>query len=90
MAYTDEVIQKASSFKNKALIISGWWLANILVQQQTKNNPVVIYRYFLNENELKLYGDRGFKIFYLPQQDQLNDLRYGGNFTKQYATLLNI
>ena len=88
--YADEVIKKVSSFKNKTLVIAGWWLANILVQQQTKNNPVVIYRYYLPESELKFYRDHNYKIFYLPQQDELNDLRFGGRFTKQYAGLLTM
>lgn len=90
MAYTDAVIQKASTIKNRTLIIAGWWMANILVQQEGKNNPFVIYRHYLPENELKFYRNQGFEIFYLPQQDEYNDLRFGGNFTKHSASLLNI
>ena len=90
MAYADKLIQKSSTIKNKTLIIAGWWMANILVQQQGRSNTNVIYRYYLPENELKYFQDHDYKIFYLPQQDEYNDLRYGGNFTKHYASLLNI
>ncbi len=90
MFYADDVIQKASTFKNKTVVIAGWWMANILVQQQKNRNPVVIYRHYLSESELKFYHDNDYKIFYLPKQDQYNDLRFGGNFTEQYAELLSI
>ncbi len=90
MHYADEVIQKASIIKNKTLIIAGWWMANILVQQQGRDNTNIIYRYYLPEKELKFFHDHDYKIFYLPQQDEYNDLRFGGNFTKHYASLLDI
>lgn len=90
MAYADEVIQKASTIRNKTLIIAGWWMANILVQQEGKTNPLVFYHHYLPENELKFYRHQGYVIYYLPQQDEFNDLRFGNTFTRQYGRLLNI
>ena len=88
--YADEVIKKNATITNKTVVIAGWWLANILVQQESKANAFVIYRYYLPESELKFYHLNNYQIFFLPQQDEFNDLRFGGKFTKQYAALLNI
>lgn len=86
--FTEAVINKTDSIKNKTVVIAGWWLATILVLQPVDANQMVIYRYYLAETELQYYRKMGYAVYYLHQQDELNDLRFDGNFTKRYALLL--
>ena len=90
MKYADEVINSVASFNHKTLIIAGWWLANILVQQKGKENSLIEWRYYLTEGELKNYIMKGYAVYYLPQQDEFNDLRYNSKFTNRYASLLKM
>lgn len=88
--FAESVIDRTNSIKNKTVVIAGWWLATILVLQPTVPNQMVMYRYYLTETELQFYQKNGYVIYYLHQQDELNDLRYDGIFTKKYASLLTI
>ena len=90
ISFTESVIDRTNSIKNKTVVIAGWWLASILVLKPVVPNEMVMYRYYLTETELQFYQKNGYVIYYLHQQDELNDLRFNGIFTKKYASLLTI
>ena len=85
MNFANDVISKAASLNKPTVIIAGWWINEIEVLSAKIKNQNVNYFYFLNEEELKKYQQQNFSIFYLPQQEQVNDLRWQKNFTRNYA-----
>lgn len=89
-AFAKQVIQRAAMIREKTFILAGWWLADI--QYLTKDTPTspVIFRYYTDEQELRWYQSQGYQIYFLEDQDELNDLRFGKTFTKTLATRLEV
>ena len=84
--FSERIIAKASSINHPTYIIAGWYLSDILVLQKGRENKLVEYGYYTTENTLDSLRSNGINLFYLPQQNELNDLRFKNNFTKKYAS----
>lgn len=86
-SYATKVLSKISSIKKPTLIIVGWWNADLLVLQRGHENHFVKFVYYIEESSLLKYQNANYEIFFLPEQDTFNDLRYQKIFTKRYAKL---
>jgi hypothetical protein len=86
--YAKGVLQQTDSIQAKTYIIAGWWLADILVLQRGKENKQVTFGYYTDEDSLKNLQAKNYQIYFLPQQEEFNDLRFKGNFTTSYAKAL--
>lgn len=85
-AFSRQVIQSAQRIKEKAVVIAGWWQADILVLEKQSAQPSgVLWRYYTEEDSLKYFSDRHYAIYFLPEQERYNDLRFRKAFTLQYA-----
>jgi len=84
-AYSNNVLSKTKFIKNPTYIIAGWWLADLLVLQRENENKMVNFGYYTDEPDLLKYKKEGKKLFYLPEQDSFNDLRFRKTFTHRYA-----
>jgi len=84
--FSEIVIQKATSISKPTYIIAGWYLSDILVLQKGRENKLVEYGYYTDEPKLKSLISKGIEIVFLPQQNELNDLRFQHTFTNQYAS----
>jgi hypothetical protein len=89
MKYAESVIQKTSAIKKSTLVIAGYWLNNILVQQRGCENPYVTFVYYVDEKTLQDFKSKGFEIFCIAGQEKLNDGCYYGKFTGKYVKLIN-
>jgi len=85
-AFANEVIDKAKGIHEPTYVIAGWYLSDILVLQKGYENVYVKYGYYTNKNVLDSLTSQNYSIKYLPQQEELNDLRFGNSFTKTCAT----
>lgn len=83
--YVHSVLRKSENIDTVSVIISGWWLSEILVRQKGYENKRVLFRHYLDEQELKWYKENGYALYYLEDQDEYNDLRYKKSFTSKYA-----
>ena len=83
--FSQSIIQKASSITKPTYIIAGWYLSDILVLQKGQENKLVEYGYYTDESKLESLKSKGIEIVFLPQQNELNDLRFQHTFTNQYA-----
>jgi len=86
--YAKAVLQQTDTIQSKTYIIAGWWLADILVLQRGKENKNVVFGYYIEQDSLKNMKANNYQIYYLPQQEEFNDLRFKGSFTKAYAKAL--
>ena len=86
--YAKAVLLQTDSIQAKTYIIAGWWLADILVLQRGKENKQVTFGYYTDEDSLKNLQAKNYQIYFLPQQEEFNDLRFKGNFTTSYAKAL--
>ena len=84
-AFAKSVVKDLLNIHEKTFIIAGWWLSDLLVLQRGKENEKILLRYYTDEAELKWYLQNGYKIFYLPEQEKYNDLRFKKTFTTKYA-----
>ncbi|MFN5345750.1 MAG: glycosyltransferase family 39 protein [Bacteroidota bacterium] len=84
--FSESVIQIASSITKPTYIIAGWYLSDILVLQKGRENKLVEYGYYTDESKLDSLKLKGIEIVFLPQQNELNDLRFQHTFTNQYAS----
>jgi hypothetical protein len=86
--YASSLAEKLSHSKDKIIIIAGWWQNELKYFALSHPNPQVKYLYYADENEL-LSETSGAKIYYLPEQDYYNDLRFKRTFTSAIAEPLN-
>lgn len=85
MNFAKAVIQKVQPVNQPTLIVAGWWINELEVLSGNTKPAAVRYCYFADEAELKIEKQKGVSIYYLPQQDDVNDLRWQKKFTRQYA-----
>lgn len=84
--FSESIIEKASTINKPTYIIAGWYLSDILVLQKGKENKMVEYAYYTDEHKLDSLKSNGINLFYLSQQNELNDLRFKSTFTEKYAS----
>ena len=89
-AFAQQVLSTTKNLHEKTYIITGWWLADLLYLTKDHAHGDILYRYYTDEQELKWYKAQGYKIYYLEDQDELNDLRFQKTFTRQYAQPLQV
>jgi len=86
MYYAKSIASKLENIQEKTVIIAGWWQNEINYFLLEKKPAQLELVYYENEDTLKEFTDRGYEIFYLPEQDYYNDLRFGGaGFTNEAA-----
>ena len=76
MEFTKKVLEKTALLTDQSIIISGWWLNPILDELNEKKHDNVKYVYCIDTSEMQMYINKGFAIFYLPEMDSINDLRF--------------
>jgi len=87
MRYAKEVSDKILGSGIKTLLIAGWYQNEIeyyLLEKSRSNFKTV---YYASKEELTSYQNSGYVIYYLPEQDTYNDLRYKGVFTAALSEL---
>lgn len=84
-AFSKQVLEEAQNISENSVLIAGWWLSDMLVLSRDNPPLHVTFRYYTQEDTLKMIASQGTAIYYLPQQDEINDLRFRGNFTALYA-----
>ena len=90
-AYINKVTNKISTLKGSKIIIAGWWYNQLVVELRKKQiNAEISVVHHLNENQISLFKNKGTDIFYLSEQNILNDNRENYNFTDKYSTELII
>lgn len=85
MDYAKFISDELSTVNEKTVIISGFWQNELKYFSLKKKNPAVSYLYYADEKELKDSIAVGNKIFFLPEQDYYNDLRFSKTFTNTLA-----
>jgi hypothetical protein len=84
--YTDEVIALADKMPDNTVIISGWWYNEIMVTRIVKYpNNLVIFEPYINRDSVNRYLEKGYKIYYLPEQNVYNDEMFKMNLTDSIA-----
>lgn len=86
--YTNKIIDAANGLEGNILIISGYWLNNLLIQKEGREYDNIVYRYYIDKEEMQQLSAKGTKIYYVKGQDVLNDLCYKDQFTDALAQQL--
>ncbi|HMT30601.1 MAG TPA: hypothetical protein PKD91_15095, partial [Bacteroidia bacterium] len=85
IGYAQSVVKTLQTVNTKTLIIAGWWQNELNYFSLENKNPLVTYTYYSDEKELSEFKNKGYQIFFLPEQDFYNDLRFKGAFTNVLA-----
>lgn len=88
IAYSQKIISMTDTINDNMAVIAGWWLGDILVQQDPKPGRKAVFYYYADESTLQNLQERGYKIYFLPEQDYYNDERAGAQITGKYAQQL--
>jgi hypothetical protein len=80
--FTEQIVTKTNDLTDKSIIIAGWWLNPIEDKLFGKHNGNIKYVYTIDEPDMMENIDKGFTIYYLPEMDSINDLRYKITTTK--------
>jgi hypothetical protein len=84
-AYAGQILQDINRIAGPAAVIAGWWLADILVLEKEMKVRDVKWLYYTDEDKLLELKNNGWNIYYLPEQDKFNDLRFRKEFTTKLA-----
>jgi hypothetical protein len=87
--YTAKVADKLKSMQGKNLIIAGWWYNQLVFElknDKIKSGLSIVHH--INEEQMIFFKEKGINIFYLSEQNTLNDNREGTVFTDKYSTEL--
>ncbi len=85
MKYAETVAGKLEHVNQKTIIIAGWWQNELNYYSLGRKSPLVSYLYYADEKELRDSISTGNTIYYLPEQDFYNDLRFRDDFTNRIA-----
>ena len=85
ISYARYIASQLHVVNSKTVVIAGWWQNEINYFMMNQANPLVKLVYYADENELKEFIKKGYRIVYLPEQENYNDLRFSGSFTTQFA-----
>jgi hypothetical protein len=85
IAFANDVVEKAKSFNRPSAVIAGFYLNYIEVRKQCNENSKVKYLYYINNDSMQVYLKQGFDLYYLPMQDQFNDLRFKWDGTNKLS-----
>lgn len=83
--YANKVIFASAEIRKPAAVIAGWWLADILVLEKERTNSGVKWLYYADQQELLKLSAEGYHLYYLPEQNAFNDLRFKKVFTDSLA-----
>jgi len=89
VAFANKIVSRLNELPGKTLLIAGWYQNEILFLSKSINNEYHKVVYYENEKVLINYKNDGYKIYYLPEQEVYNDMRFKGEFTKSYAQSFN-
>jgi hypothetical protein len=84
--YISKVAGNISLLKGKNLIIAGWWYNQLTYELRNKaycSNLSVVHN--IDEKSIKFFKENGANIYYLSEQNILNNNRFESNFTEKYA-----
>jgi hypothetical protein len=87
IAFAQKIISVTDTLHEKTAVIAGWWLGDISIRQEQSLKRQVIFYYYADETLLLQMKQKGYMIYFLPEQDVYNDLRYHHQFTDRYASL---
>ena len=86
MEYAKETAGRLEKINDKTVLIAGWWQNEIQYFLLGKKPAGLELVYYEDEKTLRTFAENGYSVFYLPEQDFYNDLRFGSSgFTNQLA-----
>ncbi|MEP7262923.1 MAG: hypothetical protein ABI772_00420 [Bacteroidota bacterium] len=86
LEFTDNVLTRASTIKHRSVVIAGWYLNFIQKKGRHLNNDIVKCVYYIDADSVSGYKVNGYDVYYLPLQEQFNDLRFGINNTAELSS----
>ncbi len=85
IAYSDHVIEEVSKMENPSVVIAGWYLNFIECRKEHSNNSKASYVYYIDADSMNYYLKNRYSLYYLPLQDQFNDVRFKMDVTSLKA-----
>jgi hypothetical protein len=83
--YAVSIVNHMSRVKEKTVLIAGWWMNELQYFSIKNPNPMVKYVYYEDKVKLEKFKSEGYKIYFLPEQNFFNDLRFKDEFTDALA-----
>lgn len=78
MKFTGQFIHSLDTIHKKTLFILGWrWYYPVTAMNSDSTKNPIVFVDFVNQENLLEYIERGFEIYYLPQQDHFNKIKNG-------------
>lgn len=84
MEFAQRTAEKIKRIENPAVIIAGFWYNDVMFPLEKLPGHIQMV-YYEPEDSLKSWKEKGKEIYFLPEQDDYNDLCYKGRFTRKYA-----
>ncbi len=85
--YVNLIAENLKQHRNPTILICGFYYAELKIQSDSTLSDNVVLTYHLSEEEIQEYQSDEFEIYFLPEQDDVNDLYFNKKFTNSYASI---
>lgn len=90
-AYTQQLIAASQNLPDSAVIIAGWWQGMVLVALRNENpRPDLVWAYYLPEVTFTSYLKANRPIYFLAEQEVINNRKYNNQLATQHAMLWDV
>lgn len=74
MAFTREILNSVDSISRPAVLVSGRWYNQLVVQEGDTTSGNLVFASYLDEPMLLYYIGKNYTVYYLPKQDYYNQI----------------
>lgn len=74
MNFTREILNSVDSISRPAVLVSGRWYNQLVVQEGDTTSGNLVFTSYLDEPMLLYYIGKNYSVYYLPKQDYYNQI----------------
>ncbi|MBP7773396.1 MAG: hypothetical protein KA193_12820, partial [Bacteroidia bacterium] len=74
MNFTREILNSVDSISRPAVLVSGRWYNQLVVQEGDTTSGNLVFASYLDEPMLLYYIGKNYSVYYLPKQDYYNQI----------------
>jgi hypothetical protein len=77
MKFTEQFLQSLNTIHNKTFFICGRWYTQVALSEEDVSNASLRFTDYADRETIRDLISKGYDIYYLPEQDYFNEVKYG-------------
>jgi hypothetical protein len=88
MEFIDHFNHALDTIHKQSLFVAGKWYTQLALSNADASGKTVKFVDYISQEDLLKYIEKGFEIYYFPQQDYFNQVKYGFDLNSFGATAI--